>query len=106
MQHDAVSQHHSRFHSVWNRPVFADKPLTHVPLLQQREHSAAMEVTKGRRWYARWYAKRLLKLQRFPDARVACATLIQMSRRLVEESRIRITRTKNTLAFSRQQYVN
>jgi hypothetical protein len=102
MQHDAVSQHHSRFHSVWNRPVFADKPLTHVPLLQQREHSAAMEVTKGRRWYA----KRLLKLQRFPDARVACATLIQMSRRLLEESRIRITKTKNTLAFSRQHYVN
>jgi hypothetical protein len=45
-------------------------------------------------------------LQRFPNARVACATLIQMSRRLLEESRIRITKTKNTLAFSRQHYVN
>ena len=96
------AEHHSRFHSVWNRPVFADKFLSLMPPLQQREHRAAMAASKGRRWYA----NRLLKLQRFPNRRVACAALIQNSRRLLQESRARITQTKNTLAFSRQHYVN
>jgi len=73
-----------------------------MPVLEQRERSAAKVVTKGRRWYA----KRLLRLQRFPNRWVACVTLIQMSRRLLEESRMRTTKTKNTLAFSRQHYVN
>ncbi|HEX6805697.1 MAG TPA: hypothetical protein VF133_18595 [Terriglobales bacterium] len=66
-------------------------------MLEGREHTAALAAVKGRRWYA----KKLLEFQEFRDFKVASRTLIQLSRRQIEQSRRRIVLTKNILAFSR-----
>lgn len=63
--------------------------------LETREHSAAAAAVKGRQWYA----GKLLAFQKFPNRRTANAALIQSSRKLLQESRGRIVRTKNILAF-------
>ena len=63
--------------------------------LEIREHCAAAAAVKGRPWYA----GKLLAFQKFPNRRTANAALIQSSRRLLQESRGRIVRTKNILAF-------
>jgi hypothetical protein len=73
-------------------------------VVEQRERTAASAFVKG----TRWYAAKLLNYQPFPNTREASRALIQNSRRLLEESRLAITRTKNLLAFSRdpQKFVN
>jgi len=72
--------------------------------VEKRERTAASAFLKGPRWYAR----RLLNYQSFPNTREASRALIRNSRRLLEESRVAIMRTKNLLAFSRdpQKLVN
>ena len=65
---------------------------TGLPTVQEaREHFSVMASVKGRSWYA----KKLLEFQRFPDRQVASRTLIQLSRTRIEETRVRIVRTKN-----------
>jgi hypothetical protein len=72
--------------------------------MDKRERISVSAFVKGRRWYA----KRLLNVQPFPNTREASRALIQNSQRLIEESRVAITKTKNLLAFSRdpQKFVN
>jgi hypothetical protein len=73
------------------------RPAPTRSVLEGREHTAALAAVKGRRWYA----KKLLEIQEFRDFKVASRTLIQLSRRQIEQSRRRIVLTKNILAFSR-----
>jgi hypothetical protein len=73
-------------------------------VLEKREHSSATAFMRG----PRWYAKRLLDFQTFPNRRLACKALVQQSRRLIDDSRLTIVKSKNILAFSRrpQKFVN
>ena len=81
----------------WRKAV-RDSPYVQRPSVQERrEYSATNAFVKG----ARWYAIRLLEFQALPTWQVACQTLIKNSRRLLEDSRHAILKTKNTLAFSR-----
>lgn len=66
-------------------------------MLQERERSSVAAVIKGRRWYA----KRLLQTQMFPNNREASLWLISSSRRLITESRQRIQLTRNNTPFRR-----
>jgi hypothetical protein len=68
-------------------------------VLENREHRSATVFVKGRQWYA----KTLLTAQKFPDSRAASREFIKNSRRLLEESRHAVIRTRNILAFSRAQ---
>jgi len=88
-----------------SRMAVTDTGYRERPTVQEiREHCSAMAAVKGRRWYA----EMVLKAQGFPNRHIANRTLIQTSRRLLEESRGRILRTKNILAFHKptNQYVN
>jgi hypothetical protein len=72
-------------------------------VLENREHRSATVFVKGRQWYA----KALLKAQKFPNSRAASRELIKNSRKLLEESRHALIRTRNILAFSRvQKFLN
>jgi len=73
-------------------------------VVEKRERISASAFVKGPHWYAR----RLLNFQPFPNTRETSQALIQNSRRLLQESRLAIMRTKNLLAFSRdpQKLVN
>jgi hypothetical protein len=83
---------------LFDQYTISDTRQTPVPAIHQiREHLSTMAQIKGRRWYA----KKLLEFQRFPNRRVASRMLIQLSRRRIDETRGRIVRTKNILAFSR-----
>jgi hypothetical protein len=76
---------------------------TRPSVLEQREHVAAMAFVSG----PKWYAKRLLEFQSYPNRNLASKALIERSSTLLEESRARIVRSKNILAFSRsQRFVN
>jgi len=68
-------------------------------VLENREHRSATVFVKGRQWYA----KTLLEAQKFPNSRAASLELIKNSRRLLEESRHAVIRTRNILACSRAQ---
>lgn len=88
-----------------SRVAVPDSGYRERPTVQEiREHCSAMAAVKGRRWYA----EMLLNAQEFPNRHVANRTLIQTSRRLLAESRGRILRTKNILAFHRptNEYVS
>jgi len=90
-------------HSLWNQPVSDSfRPRTRT-VLERREHSSAMTMVKGKRWFA----KLLLEFQAFPSHRSASVALIERSRQLIAETRSRITTTTNTLVCSRRRrYVN
>jgi len=84
--------------NLW-RKASRDSVYVQRPSIQERrEHIAVSAFVKG----PHWYAVRLLKFQAIPGWRLACRALIQNSRRLLEESRHAILKTKNTLAFSSQ----
>jgi len=87
---------------LWNQSVSdAYRPLRTV--LERREHTSAMAMVKGERWFANL----LLEFQGFPNHRTASVALMQRSRQLIAETRSRITTTMNTLAFSRRRkFVN
>jgi len=88
---------------VWRHPVSDAYRPSKRTVLERREHTSAMAVVKGQRWFANL----LLKFQAFPNRRSASAALIKRSRQLVAETRSRITTTTNTLAFSRRRrFVN
>jgi hypothetical protein len=72
--------------------------------VEKREQISTSAFVKGPRWYAR----KLLSCQSFPNTREASRALIQNSQRLLAESRVAIIKTKNLLAFSRdlQKFVN
>lgn len=72
--------------------------------MEKRERISASAFVKGPRWYAR----KLLHCQPFPNTRDASRALIRNSRRLIERSHVSIIKTKNLLAFSRdpQKFVN
>ena len=55
-----------------------------------------MACIKGRSWYA----QKLLEFQHFPNWLVASKTLLRLSRERIAQTRGRIARTKNILAFS------
>ena len=73
--------------------AYADSART---VQEGREHFSTLARLKGRSWYA----KKLLAFQHFPSQRVACETLIRLSRERIAQTRGRIARTKNILAFS------
>ena len=86
---------------LWDRAVSPDTEGPNKPsVLERREHLAAEAFVCGRRWFA----SQQLEFQNFRNHRVASCVLIQTSRRLIEESRQIILKTKNTLAFSRKPY--
>ena len=89
---------------LWNGRAQSDVRRGHQPsALENREHRSATVFVKGRQWYA----KMLLKAQRFPNSRAASRELIKNSRKLLEQSRHAVIRTKNILAFSRvQRFIN
>jgi hypothetical protein len=91
--------------NAWHSPSKNDARGSQVrTAVEKRERISASAFVKGPRWYAR----KLLNYQPFPNTREASQALIQNSRRLLEESRVAIMRTKNLLAFSRdpQRLVN
>jgi hypothetical protein len=91
--------------NAWHSPARSDaRASKRRSALEKRERISAFAFVKGPRWYAR----KLLNYQPFPNTREASRALIQNSRRLLEESRSAIMRTKNLLAFSRdpQKFVN
>src|SRR5215469_5397219 len=77
-------------------PVLSDLHAeTKRTVYELREHFSTMARIKGRSWYA----KKLLAFQHFPNRCVASETLIQLSHIRIEQTRDRIVRTKNILAF-------
>jgi hypothetical protein len=91
--------------NAWRSATYADLPRSRArSAVEKRERISASAFVKG----PRWYAQKLLNYQPFANTREASRALIQNSRRLLEESRLAITRTKNLLAFSRdpQKFVN
>jgi hypothetical protein len=91
--------------NVWDSPARSDAHGSQGrSAVEKRERISASAFVKG----PRWYAKKLLNYQSFPNSREASHALIQNSRRLLAESRGAILRTKNLLVFSRdpQKFVN
>jgi len=91
--------------NVWHFPARSDaRGSPGRSALDKRERISAFAFVKGPGWYAR----RLLNYQAFPNTREASRALIKNSRKLLEDSRVAITKTKNLLAFSRdpQKFVN
>jgi hypothetical protein len=85
---------------LWNGRAQSDVRRGHQrSVLENRERRSATVFVKGRQWYA----KTLLKAQKFPNSRAASRELIENSRKLLEESRHAVIRTRNILAFSRAQ---
>jgi uracil-DNA glycosylase len=98
------AQWDSRQERLWNGRAQSDlRRGRQRSALENREHRSATVFVKGRQWYA----KTLLKAQRFPNSRAASRELIKNSRKLLEQSRHAVIRTRNILAFSRvQKFIN
>lgn len=91
--------------NLWHSRVRSDKRNPRVlTTLEKRVRISASAFVKGRRWYAR----KMLDSQVFPNRFESSRALILNSRRLLEESRHAISKTKNLLAFSRRphEFVN
>jgi hypothetical protein len=94
------TQSDSRQERLWNGKAQLDVHRGHQrSVLENRERRSATVFVKGRQWYA----KTLLKAQKIPNSRAASRELIENSRKLLEESRHAVIRTRNILAFSRAQ---
>jgi hypothetical protein len=98
------NQSDSRQEHLWNGRAQSDVRRDHQrSVLENRERRSATVFVKGRQWYA----KTLLKSQKFPNSKAVSRELIKNSRKLLEESRHAVIRTRNILAFSRvQKFVN
>ena len=90
----------TRNEDLWRKAVRDSKYVKRGSVQERRERSAANAFVKG----GRWYATKLLEFQPDSGWRLMCQTLLQNSRRLIEESRHAITKTTNTLAFSRNPH--
>jgi hypothetical protein len=88
----------ARRQNIWNNPVRDSRRQTGPTVMERREHTSLMAVVNGEGWYA----GALLEFQRYPDRRTASAALVQRSRALIKEAQMRITATRNILAFSRR----
>jgi|SRR5437868_3073777 len=95
---------YSRKQNWRNLRAHSDTPRQPRDIFQERERTSAKAFVKG----PQWYSKLLLEFQEFPNGRSASNALIKNSRKLIEQSRATILRTKNILAFSRisQKYLN
>ena len=100
-----TSERLSGHDTLWHSRQRSDARDPQVPSpVEKRERISALAFVKGRRWYAR----KMLDSQVFPNRLESSRSLILNSRRLLGESRHAISKTKNLLAFSRRprEFVN